>query len=139
MMNLNSLIVQGYLESLKEDGELDSIFPVLLRVMGFHVISTPKDSKGQSQYGKDVIAIGYDDSGVKRKFYFEIKGESSKDIDARNFNADDGIRMSLFEAKDAIFKDSSIPQLNDLPIKVVLVHNGILKMNFRNQFEGFIQ
>lgn len=46
-------IIKQYVESLKEDNELDYIFPILLERMGYRVLSTPRQSKGQSQYGRD--------------------------------------------------------------------------------------
>ena len=57
---MNNRVISEYLESLKEDDELDYIFPILLESMGFQIVSTPKNSKGQSQYGKDVIEIHRD-------------------------------------------------------------------------------
>ena len=50
-------IIKQYVSSLKEDGELDYIFPILLERMGYSLLSTPKQSKGQPQYGRDVIAV----------------------------------------------------------------------------------
>ena len=49
-MNSNSIIVREYLSSLKEDTELDYLFPILLNIMGFRIVQTAKESKGQSQY-----------------------------------------------------------------------------------------
>ena len=69
---MRHIIIQEYLSSLKEDNELDFLFPLLLDNMGFKVISTPKNSKGQSQYGKDIVAIGIDENGKKWKWYFEV-------------------------------------------------------------------
>ena len=106
--------------------------------MGYKIIATPKGSKGQPQYGKDVIAAREDTDGVKKKFYFELKGYSDKDIDDTIFYKRDGIRESLLAAKEAVFNDRSIPGLNDLPFKVILVHNGIVKSNTRNILDGFI-
>lgn len=137
-MNSNNIIVQEYLSSLKEDSELDYLFPILLNIMGFRIVQTAKESKGQSQYGKDIIAIGKDDFGVKHKWYFELKGFQDKDITDKNYSTPDGIRESIIEAKDTAFKDSTIPEFNSLPIKIVLVHNGLLKANIRPTFEGFI-
>ncbi len=137
-MNSNSIIVREYLASLKEDKELDYLFPILLNLMGFRIIQTAKESKGQSQYGKDIIAVGKDENGIKHKWYFELKGFSDRDITITNFSKSDGIRESIIEAKHSSFNDSSIPEFNGLPIKIVIVHNGILKTNFRNTFEGFI-
>ncbi|MES2396323.1 MAG: hypothetical protein V4549_09985 [Bacteroidota bacterium] len=136
-MGSNSIIVSEYLQSLKEDKELDHLFPMLLVLMGFKIKSTPIHSKGQSQYGKDVIAVGMKD-GVKKRFYFEIKGHSDKDIDDTSFNKKDGIRESILAAKDTPFEDKSDAEFNKLPVEIVTVHNGIIKENFRPQFNGFI-
>lgn len=138
-MGANSIIVKEYLESLKEDKELDYVFPLLLSVMGFEVITTAKESKGQSQYGKDVVAIGKDESGKEWRYYFQIKAGSAKDITDATFNEDNGIRSSLLQAKDTPLKDSTRADFDSLPIKIVLVHPGVLKENFRPVFEGFIQ
>ncbi len=137
-MNSNSIIVSEYLASLKEDSELDYLFPMLLNIMGFRIVQTAKESKGQSQYGKDIIAIGNDKNGIKHKWYFELKGHSDKDITQSNYFKPDGIRESILEAKDTVFKDSTIPEFNDLPTKIVVVHNGVLKTNIRDTFEGLI-
>lgn len=137
-MNSSNIIVREYLSSLKEDSELDYLFPILLNVMGFRIIQTAKESKGQSQYGKDIIAIGKDDKGIKHKWYFELKGFADRDITQSNYSKSDGIRESIIEAKDTVFKDSSVPGFNHLLVKIVVVHNGILKTNIRDTFEGFI-
>lgn len=137
-MNSNNIIVQEYLSSLKEDKELDYLFPILLSSMGFRIVQTAKESKGQSQYGKDIIAIGNDSDGIKKKWYFELKGFKDKDITDKNYSITDGIRESIIEARDTAFNDSSIPQFNNLPIKIILVHNGVLKTNIRPTFNGFI-
>lgn len=136
---MNNRVISEYLESLKEDDELDYIFPILLESMGFQIVSTPKNSKGQSQYGKDVIAIGKDEKGRKCKWYFELKGNAAKDITDRTFNCQDGVRESILAAKDVEFPDSSIPGFNSLPTVIVFVHNGILQDNTRPHFEGFIK
>lgn len=137
-MNSNNIIVQEYLGSLKEDKELDYLFPILLNVMGFRIVQTAHESKGQSQYGKDIVAIGNDEKGIKYRWYFELKGFKDKDITDRNYSIPDGIRESIIEAKDTAFNDSSIPEFNLLPIKIVVVHNGVLKTNIRPTFEGLI-
>lgn len=137
-MNSNNIIVQEYIGSLKEDKELDYLFPILLSVMGFRIIQTALESKGQSQYGKDIVAIGNDENGNKYRWYFELKGYKDKDITDKNYSIPDGIRESIIEAKDTAFNDSSIPEFNLLPIKIVVVHNGVLKTNIRPTFDGLI-
>lgn len=136
---MNKRVIREYLESLKEDDELDYIFPILLESMGFQIVSTPKNSKGQSQYGKDVVAIGKDEKGRKCKWYFELKGNAAKDITDHTFNCQDGVRESILAARDVEFPDSSIPGFNSLPEIIVFVHNGILKENTKQQFEGLIK
>ncbi len=136
---MNNRVISEYLESLKEDNELDYIFPILLESMGFQIVSTPKNSKGQSQYGKDVVAIGNDEKGRKCKWYFELKGNAAKDITDRTFTNQDGVRESILAAKDVEFPDSSIPGFNSMPTIIVFVHNGILQENTRPHFEGFIK
>ena len=135
---MNKRVIRDYLESLKEDNELDYIFPMLLQSMGYQIISTPKNSKGQSQYGKDIVAVGYDSEGIKCKWYFELKGEAAKDINDSTFSVKDGVRDSILAAKYAAYNDSSIPGFNKLPKKIVFVHNGLLKENTRPTFDGFI-
>ena len=132
-------IVRDYLESLKENKELDYIFPMLLETMGFRIVATPRNSKGQSQYGKDVVAIGKGEDGLLYRWYFELKGNAAKDINDKTFQVEDGVRDSIIAAKYAPYEDSSIPSFNKLPYKIVFVHNGILMENTRITFEGFIK
>lgn len=132
-------IVRDYLESLREDSELDYIFPILLEAMNFRIVSTPRNSKGQSQYGKDVVAIGKADDGVIYRWYFELKGNAAKDIDDKTFLVQDGIRDSILAAKDVPYEDSSIPKLNSLPHKIVIVHNGLLKENTRTHLDNLVK
>ncbi len=138
-MNNNSIFIQEYLSTLKEDSELDYLFPLLLKSMGYKIIRTPKETKGQSQYGKDVIAIGKDENGILYKWYFELKGYADRNITETNFHKKDGILESLREAKYVDYEDFSIPTMQDLPTKIVLVHNGVIKSNFLQTFNGFIK
>lgn len=39
---MKNRILREYIESLKEDNELDYIFPILLQAMGFRIVSTPR-------------------------------------------------------------------------------------------------
>ena len=134
-----SKIIREYLESLKEDKELDAIFPTLLEAMNFRIVTTPRNSKGCDQYGKDVVAIGKGEDGNIYRWYFELKGNAAKDITSSTFNMADGVRESLLAAKDVPYIDSAIPSFNKLPHKIVFVHNGILHENAKVQYEQFIQ
>lgn len=136
---MKNRILREYIESLKEDNELDYIFPILLQAMGFRIVSTPRNSKGQPQHGKDIVAIGYDTDNILYRWYFELKGNGAKDITTTNFNAADGVRDSLLEAKDVAYECQSIPKFDELPVKIVFVHNGILQANAEPAFNGFIK
>ena len=105
-------IIKQYISSLKEDDELDFIFPLLLERMGFRILSTPRQSKGMSQYGRDVIAVKKIKE-VPTLFLFELKGFAAKDVTDRNLNEKDGLIESLRASKYTIYEDASIPNLKD--------------------------
>lgn len=137
-MDIKPIIVRDYLESLKESEELDYIFPLFLESQGFIILSKPTESKGLSQYGKDVVAIGYDfNDKIKKRFYFELKGGNDRHVTNSTFVKNDGIKESLIEAKYRIFEFTNKEHAK-LPLKIVLVHNGELKTSVKDTFEGFV-
>jgi len=137
---MKEIIVREYLESLKEDSQLDLLFPILLEVLEFQIVTTPKEYKGHKQYGKDIIALGIDPhDGERKRFYFELKGGNDRNINTKTYTKEDGIRMSIIEAKDKNFSDNSIAGFNALPIKIVIVHNGVLMPDIRETFDDFIK
>lgn len=136
---MKNIIVREYLESLTESTELDYIFPILLEVMDFQIVSKPSETKGLAQYGKDVIAIGTDLDGVRKRFYFEIKGGADRHITDYTYTKGDGIRESIIEAKDKSYNDHSIAGFNQLPVKIIVVHNGTLHPSVKETFDGFIE
>ncbi|WP_036841311.1 hypothetical protein [Polaribacter sp. Hel_I_88] len=138
-MDIKAIVVKNYLESLTESEELDMIFPILLESKGFVILSNPKLTKGFPQYGKDIVAVGKDfNTGKLTKFYFEIKGGKDRHVSSSTFKKDDGIKESLLEAKFKKF-ESSYPNFDNLPLKIILVHNGDLKAGVQEVFEGFIK
>ncbi|RFM34408.1 hypothetical protein [Chitinophaga silvisoli] len=138
-MDSNKLMVRDYLDSLKEDTELDFIFPLLLTVLGYRVIVTPKQAKGNPQFGKDVIAIGKTSDGTRALFYFELKAGSDKNIDDTTMTKQDGIIDSFRTAKYVEYEDHSIPGLNELPRQFVLVHTGTVNVNAQRTLDGFVK
>ena len=130
-------IIKQYVSSLKEDDELDFIFPLLLERMGYRILSTPKQSKGMSQYGRDVIAIKKL-KGVPTLFLFELKGFAAKDITDRTLNEKDGLIESLRASKYTVYEDASIPDLKYYPRMYVFVHNGMVDANAQPTLNGFI-
>jgi hypothetical protein len=145
-MNTKSLIVKEYLESLTEEGELNRIFPILLTSLGFEILTKPTENKGLQEFGKDVVAVGNDvfvdnddeSYGIKKRFYFELKGGGDRDVSKDTFYKDYGIQQSLTEAKRVEFK-TDYPNFDTLPKKIVLVHNGVVKGKIRDVYNGFIE
>lgn len=131
-------IIKQYVASLKEDGELDYIFPLLLERMGYRVLSTPKQSKGQSQYGRDVMAVKKL-KGVWTLYHFELKGFAASDITDRNLNEKDGLIESLRASKYTTYEDASIPDLKNYPKRYVFVHNGTVELNAQPTLNGFVR
>lgn len=136
---VDKIFVREYLESLREKAELDLIFGYLLESMGFQIVSFAKETVGVPQFGRDVVAIGPDQDGKIHKWSFELKGHADKDIDATTFSKKDGINESLLESLNAPFQNNGIPDFNSLPTKFVIVHNGIVKPNFKPVFDGFVK
>ena len=131
-------IIKEYVASLKEDGELDYIFPLLLERMGYRVLSTPKHSKGQSQYGRDVVAIKKV-KGDDILYLFELKGFRARDITDRALTEKDGIIDSLKASKYSKYRDASIPGLSQFARRYVFVHNGGVDANALQTWNDFVQ
>ena len=57
---MKNRILREYIESLKEDNELDYIFPILLQAMGFRIVSTQeilKDSPSMVRISLLLVTI----------------------------------------------------------------------------------
>lgn len=136
-MNIKPIIVKSYLESLTEEKELNSIFPLLLNSLNFVILTKPTENKGLPEYGKDVVAVGKDTDGQEKRFYFELKGGKDRNITPSKLTKNDGIMESLREAKYANF-ETTYKNFEALPLKIVLVHNGELKASARKTYKDFI-
>ncbi len=134
---LRQEIVKEYVASLKEDNELDYIFPLLLERMGFRILSTPKQSKGQSQYGRDVVAVKKD-KGVPTLYLIELKGFRAHDVNDTVLNEKDGLIESMRASKNTPYRDASIPNLDKYARKYVYVHNGMVDANAVPTLDGFV-
>lgn len=135
---LRQEVIKQYIASLKEDNELDYIFPLLLERMEYRVLSTPKQSKGKPQFGRDVVATKKI-NGVDTLFLFELKGFGARDINSRTLTAEDGIIDSLKTSKYTEYRDASIPGLADYPRRWVFVHNGGIDSNVMPTWNDFVQ
>ncbi len=117
---------------------MDYIFPLLLKRMGYRVLITPKQSKGMSQYGRDVVAVK-DVKGVNTLFLFELKGFAAKDITDRTLNEKDGIIESLRASKNTKYRDASISGLSKCRRQYVFVHNGYAEANALITLNDFVE
>ena len=135
---LRKEIIKEYVASLKEDDELDYIFPILLERMGYRILSTPKQSKGRSQFGRDVVAVKKI-KGENTLCLFELKGFRVHDINDRNLNEKDGLIESLRASKYTEYSDASVPELETFPRKYFFVHNGTVDEGARPTLDGFIR
>jgi hypothetical protein len=135
-MEIKNIVVKEYLESLTEKNELNYIFPILLEAMGFNILSKPTEYIGIQEYGKDIVAVGIDEDKIKKRFYFELKGGTDRNITEENFYGKDGIQDSLTQASYNEFV-SAFPEFENLPLKIVIVHNGVIKGNVQSTLENF--
>jgi len=131
-------IVKQYVASLKEDAELDYIFPLLLERMGYRLLSTPRQSKGQAQYGRDVVALKECD-GQMTLWLFELKGFRAKDVTDRTLNEPDGIIESLNASRYTKYRDASVPGLSEYPRRYVFVHNGTVEANALMTLNDYVE
>lgn len=135
-MEIKNIVVKQYLESLTEKNELNYIFSILLEAMGFSILSKPTEYIGIQEYGKDIVAVGIDEDRIKKRFYFELKGGTDRNITEENFYGKDGIQDSLIQASYNNFV-SAFPKFENLPLKIVIVHNGVIKGNVQSTLENF--
>lgn len=138
-MEIKNIIVKEYLESLTEKDELNRIFPLLLEARNFQILTKPTEYIGIQEYGKDIVAVGVDEDGIKKRFYFELKGGKDRDITEDNYYGKDGIQDSITQASYNKFV-SAYPRFEHLPLKIVIVHNGIIKGTVQATLESaFVQ
>jgi len=127
-------LVQDYLASLKEREELDAILPDLLRAMGFQIVKLA--FRGEVEHGVDIATIGQED-GETVLYLIQVK--------AGNINAtmwDSGpnaIRPTLSNLLDVPFEDLTQPRLQQARRQAILAHNGHLRENIRERFNGYIE
>lgn len=127
-------LVQDYLASLKEREELDAILPDLLRAMGFQIVKLA--FRGEVEHGVDIAAIGRED-GETVLYLIQVK---AGDIDAEMWDSGpNAIRPTLDNLLDVPFEDLTQPRLQQAKRQAILAHNGHLRENVRERFNGYIE
>lgn len=130
------LILTEYINSLKEDGELDVLIQNILRAYQFEIVS--KTERGR-QYGVDIYAVGkdFDDNNRKKVFLITVK---QGDIDRNAWNASqNSVEQSLTEIRTVFIRNNLAPQHKKLPIKIVVASNGQIKQGVQQNWTGYCE
>ncbi|WP_443938756.1 hypothetical protein [Pedobacter sp. MW01-1-1] len=128
------LILAEYINSLKEDGELDKVIQDILRANGVEIFSRPERGR---QYGVDIYAVGKDftDDGKKKVFLITVK---QGDLDRQNWNGEiNSVRQSLDDIREVFIPNNLAPQHKKLPIKIVVAYNGLIKQSMQQNWKGY--
>ncbi|APA84097.1 hypothetical protein BJG93_00780 [Paraburkholderia sprentiae WSM5005] len=130
------ILVEEYLGTMKEDGELDKFLPILLTAMGHVVLSSPQ--KGTRQSGGDLLTVGRDeDDGVKKVFVWVIK---CGDIDRAAWNSgEQSVRPTLDSVVDVYLSANLSPSRQHLPKKVCIVTNGEFRQSVQQEITGYLR
>ena len=127
-------LIQDYLLQLNEREELDAILPDLLRAMRFQVIKLA--FRGEIEHGVDLAAYSTEgELGIL--LLIQVK---AGDIDQQLWDGGpNSIRATLNNLLDVQFDDLTQPRLQKANKKVILAHNGTLRENVREKFNGYIE
>lgn len=128
------LILAEYINSLKEDGELDKLIQDILRANGVEIFSRPERGR---QYGVDIYAVGKDftDDDKKKVFLITVK---QGDLDRQNWDREvNSVRQSLDEIREVFVPNNLAPQHKKLPIKIVVTYNGLIKQSLQQNWKGY--
>lgn len=123
-----------YINSLKEDGELDLTIQNILRAYQFEIIS--KTERGR-QYGVDIYAVGkdFEDNNQKKVFLITVK---QGDLDRRAWNTEqNSVQQSLDEIRTIFIRNNLAQQHQKLPIKIVVATNGQIRQGVQQSWVGY--
>jgi len=128
------LIITDYIASLKEEKELDSLIVELLREFNIEIVSPPK--KGERQQGVDIYAVGEDwTDGVRKVFLLTVK---QGNFDRKNWEGTtQSLMPSLVSIVTSFVRNRILPEHASLPIKIVVVHNGVNESGILESFTAF--
>lgn len=127
-------VIDHYIASLAERGELDAVIRNLLVARGDEVIK--QAFRGEKELGVDIASLRSEQDG-QHLYLFQVK---SGDLDKNQWDngTSNSVRQSLNEAIDARF--TSYAKLSAPPVRthLIVIFNGEIKADVRNQFEGFV-
>jgi hypothetical protein len=127
------LILNNYIASLKEDKELDSLIQDILRQFDIEIVFQPRRGR---QYGVDIYAVGKDPiDEMKKVFLVTVK---KGNLDRNNWQgSNQAIRQTLEEIVDVFIRNNLLPEHKNLPIKIIVAHNGINDPAIQQNFVAF--
>jgi hypothetical protein len=130
------LILTDYIASLKEERELDALLEELLRALDLEVVFGAK--KGERQYGVDIYAVGTDwEDGQKKLFLITVK---QGNLDRRNWQAGvQALQPSLEEIATVFVRNNVAAEHRQLPVKIVVAHNGSNDPAIQQNWNGFVE
>ena len=122
------LILKDYIETLKEEIELETLLENILIMNDYTDIVRPQ--KGVAQHGVDFSAKK---NGTL--YLFVLK---QKDIDKNNWNSgNNAVRPTLDEIQD-VYIPERIKEFGS-KINIVVCTNGIIKQNVQADWKGYIR
>lgn len=128
------MLVEEYLSTMKEDGELDKFLPELLTAMGHVILSSPQ--KGVRQSGGDLVSRGKDEDGIAKIFIWVIK---CGDIDRAAWSSgEQAVRPTLESVVDVFLSSNLSPSARKLPKKVCIVTNGKVRQEVQQDISGYL-
>ena len=130
------LILTEYINSLKEDGELDKVIQDILIAHDIEIFSAPERGR---QYGVDIYAVGkdFEDNNRKKVFLITVK---QGDIDRQKWNVDqNSVHQSLEEIRTVFIRNNLAPQHVKLPKKIIVASNGRIKQSIQQNWRGYVE
>lgn len=123
------LILKDYIETLKEEIELENLLENILIMNDFKEIIRPQ--KGVTQHGVDFSAKKNGEI-----YLFVLK---QKDIDKTNWNTgNNAVRPTLDEIQDVYIQERRKDIKINSKINIIVCTNGIIKQNVEADWKGYI-
>lgn len=129
------LILTDYIAALKEDKELDVLIQDILREFNMEIVFPPQRGR---QYGVDIYAVGVDpEDNIKKLFLITVK---QGNLDRNNWqNGQQALQPSLNEIATVFVRNNILPEHNQLPIKIIVAHNGYNEPNIQQNWVAFTE
>lgn len=128
------LLLRDYIASLRERDELDRVLVPLCIAKGLRIVREPE--LGSPEHGLDIGAVG---PFAKRRRALVLIQVKQGDITRSNWNTGpNAVRQSLDDLLDYLDTFQSLTGApRPLPVVIVLAHNGHIRSNVQEAFDGY--